>query len=285
MIIKEVIDRILAYHPVITGVTCDGVKSGNTMLECTGIATTCVATVNVIRSAIERNINLIITHEPVFYSHMDDTSWLENIHETYDEKRELLEKHGIVVWRDHDHIHAHQPDRIYYGIMKELEWEAYVKGDKNKPVYYELPSTTARELGLYLKDKLGLNGVRMIGNLDAVISKVMCCGHLFPRKAEEDKLNMFLEADVLIPLEVIDWTVLNYARDAGQLGKAKAVINVGHFNWEEMGMKYAVNWLSQLVKQQVPVTFIPSSDLLLLYLGGKYYAISNHHRGRGDLWI
>ncbi len=261
MIIKEVLDRILAYHPVITGVTCDGLKFGNPMIECTGIATACVTTVNVIRRAIELNVNLIITHEPVFYSHMDDTSWLENIHETYDEKRELLEKNGIVVWRDHDHIHAHQPDGIYYGIMKELGWEAYVKGDKNRPVRFELPSMTVRELGFYLKEKIGLNGVRIIGNLDAVISKVICCGHLFPGKPEAEKTDLFLVADVLIPLEIIDWTALNYARDAGQLGKAKAVINVGHFNWEELGMKYAARWISQLVEQQIPVTYVPASDM------------------------
>ena len=45
------------------------------------------------------------------------------------------------------------------------------------------------------------------------------------------------KADVILPGEVIDWTTLSYVRDAMDLGMNKAVINIGHFNWEELGMK------------------------------------------------
>ena len=69
------------------------------------------------------------------------------------------------------------------------------------------------------------------------------------------------KADVILPGEVIDWTVLSYVRDAAQQGRAKAVINMGHFNWEELGMRYAQEWLSRLLEERLPVTYVPSGDM------------------------
>ena len=67
--------------------------------------------------------------------------------------------------------------------------------------------------------------------------------------------------DVIMPGEVIDWTVLSYVRDALELGKCRAVINPGHFNWEELGMKYAADWLGELLQGEVPVRYVPSGDM------------------------
>ena len=74
------------------------------------------------------------------------------------------------------------------------------------------------------------------------------------------------EADVIIPGEVIDWTVLSYVRDAMQLGRNTAMINLGHYNWEELGMRYAKDWLSELLGGEVPVTYVPSEDMYQFYL-------------------
>ena len=69
------------------------------------------------------------------------------------------------------------------------------------------------------------------------------------------------QADVIIPGEVIDWTVLSYVRDAVQQGRNKAAINLGHLNWEELGMQYAAEWIGRLVDRQVNVTYVPSEDM------------------------
>ena len=39
------------------------------------------------------------------------------------------------------------------------------------------------------------------------------------------------------------------------------MINLGHFNWEELGMKYMKDWLSELVENKVAVTYVPSGDM------------------------
>ena len=66
---------------------------------------------------------------------------------------------------------------------------------------------------------------------------------------------------MILPGEIIDWTVASYVRDAVQQGRNKAMINLGHMNWEELGMKYAKDWISELVENQVPVTYVPSEDM------------------------
>jgi hypothetical protein len=60
--------------------------------------------------------NLIIAHEPVFYSHLDQTDWLRR-DTVYNAKRRLLDEHHIVVWRFHDYWHMHQPDGILTGVL------------------------------------------------------------------------------------------------------------------------------------------------------------------------
>ena len=39
------------------------------------------------------------------------------------------------------------------------------------------------------------------------------------------------------------------------------MINLGHLNWEELGMKYAQEWIGDLVEHRVPVTYVPSEDM------------------------
>ena len=67
--------------------------------------------------------------------------------------------------------------------------------------------------------------------------------------------------DVILPGEIVEWTALSYVRDAVQQGRAKAMINIGHLNWEELGMKYAREWISDLVDGRLPVTYVPSEDM------------------------
>ena len=66
---------------------------------------------------------------------------------------------------------------------------------------------------------------------------------------------------MIIPGEVIDWTVMSYIRDAMQLGKNKSAICIGHFNWEELGMRYMKDWLEELIDHELPVTYVPSEDM------------------------
>lgn len=46
-----------------------------------------------------------------------------------------------------------------------------------------------------------------------------------------------------------------------RLGRKKAVFNIGHFNMEELGMRYAQDWIGDLVDHKVPVHYLPTKDI------------------------
>src|SRR5471030_118357 len=85
--------------------TVDTLKAGNRDMVVSGIVTTMFPTVDVIRKTIALGANFIICHEPTFYNHVDDVTWLQN-DEVYQFKADLLKKHNIAIWRNHDYIHS-----------------------------------------------------------------------------------------------------------------------------------------------------------------------------------
>lgn len=274
MKISEIISQISAFHPPVDEArTCDTVKFGDPEQECTGIVVTVYASVEVIREAAARNANLIICHEPLFYSHEDTVDWLEG-NSVYAEKAALLASHNMVVWRDHDRIHGGSParirehmDMIFYGIMQELGWEPYCIGFDKKPMLYEIPETTGRALAAELMEKLNLTGARIVGNSDARVRRVFFCEHVSAanfhgRSPDREAIREIEEEgyDALIPFEIIDWTLSAYVRDAAQLGRNKVLIEMGHFNTEEIAMKHMTRWLPQLLGESVPVHFVQSGD-------------------------
>lgn len=275
----EVIDKILAYHPQLPNYNgCDDWKAGDGDGECTGVVTALSPTVNVIKKTAELGANLLIVHEPTFYTSLDEPGWFEDFpNSVAEEKQALLDKYGISVWRDHDHMHFHNPDGIFTGVLKYLGWEENVTVESSIAFAHFLitiPETTVGELCRKLIDTIGLNGVRYIGDANAKVKSLAIVGHLYPMDTGKTRKDgkpleygvqiidtLERKADVILPGEIIEWTALSYVRDAVELGKTKAVINLGHFNWEELGMKYAREWISELVGGEVSVTYVPSGDM------------------------
>lgn len=266
MTIQNIIDGILNYHPDIGDRrTCDVIVGGDPNVECTGIVVSIAPTVEVIRKTIDVGANFILVHEPTFYSGYDDEcEWLEG-NEIYEEKLALLKDNGIVVFRDHDHIHAHNPDGIFYYLIKQLGWEEYVVPGENRAPEIKLPETTLQELVGHVKEAMELDTIRYIGNPDAKVSTVGFCGHLLPNESTNWSNNAQVAAswkyDVIIPGEIVEWTLPLYIWDAAMLGKAKGMILPGHFIQEEAGMRWAVEWLRPIVGEELEITFIPAGDM------------------------
>ncbi len=280
MKIREVTDAILKYHPQLPAEYdgCDGYKSGNPDAECTGIVAALVPTVEVIRKTAELGCNLLYVHEPSYYSTPDYPDWRAGFeNKIYEEKRKLLEETGIAIWRDHDHTHAHKPDGIFTGVVKYLGWESNVVKTEGMTSIFEFSDMTVAKMNAELKKKLSLNGIRYIGDPETEIHRVAMIGHLLPNIFEHQpttgdgfcpeyateviKLMEEEQVDAIIPGEVIDWTVMSYIRDAVQLGRVKAAFNVGHFNLEELGMKFAADWIPELIDHKIPVHYVPTGDI------------------------
>lgn len=279
---KDVIQKILNYHPPINDyIGCDGYKCGNPEAECSGVVSALVPTVEVIRKTADLGCNLMIVHEPISYQTPDYPNWRGTFpNQVYEQKQELLDKYGITVWRDHDHIHTHQPDGIFSGVLKYLGWESYYAPmDNAPPLMFQcnIPEMTVAELRQYLMEKLGLNGLRYIGKPEDRVSRIGLCAHLYPGAFGQVRDDGDIYADyatmligemekengiqVLIPGEIIEWDILSYIRDAVALGQAKACMNIGHFNLEELGMRYAADWIRELIEYHLPVHYVPTGDI------------------------
>jgi putative NIF3 family GTP cyclohydrolase 1 type 2 len=264
--VQGIVDGILAYHPDIGDRrTCDGVIGGDPDVECTGVLVSITPTVDIIRKAVDMGANFILVHEPTFYSGYDDEcEWLEG-NDVYEEKLKLLLDNGIVVYRDHDHIHAHKPDGIFHYMARQLGWLEYqIPGEGHAPEF-RLPETTLGALVRHVKAAMGLETIRYIGNPEAKVSTVGFCGHLLPNAGTNWSNNAQVAAswkyDVVIAGETVEWTLPLYIRDAAMLGKAKGMILPGHFVQEEAGMRWAVEWLRPIVGDELPISFVSAGDM------------------------
>lgn len=283
MKISEIIAKIEAYHPDLGPdyQGCDGIKAGNPDVECTGIVSALVPTMDVVSRTAKLGCNLLYVHEPTSYISPDVPGWPVAFPcHVYEEKIKLAEKNGIVIYRDHDHAHAHRPDSIFTGVIKYLGWEKYEKKDEQIVPFgylFEFPEPrTVNQLNREFLEKIGMNGIRYIGREDAQIRRVALVGHIYPGAFVQESFENGVyndysteiirimeqnNVDCVLPGEVIEWNLLSYIRDAAAMGENKVCINIGHFNWEQLGAKYAADWISELVGKEIPVTYMPTGDI------------------------
>jgi hypothetical protein len=92
--------------------TVDTFKAGDPATEVKGIATTGMATFGLLRRAAKAGRNFVITHEPTFYNHQDQTATLER-DATYQAKQRFIRENQMIVWRFHDHAHMLRPDPLW----------------------------------------------------------------------------------------------------------------------------------------------------------------------------
>ncbi len=255
--IQDVIDTILQEVPGAPfEESVDTFKAGDPSLEVTGIVTTFLASYEVIQRAVDLGANLIITHEPIYYNHLDEVDWLTN-DPVYQAKRQLLEENNVTVWRFHDYWHLHKPDGIINALVTRLGLQIIDPKDKR---LYTVPELTFEELCQRCKDKLGISNLRVVGNPH------MKCGRIglfagWGGAMGEPQIPLLSKrgADVVICGETAEWTTCEYARDAVASGIDKGLIVLGHANSEEPGMQDVVKWL-QTRLPGIEINHIPAKD-------------------------
>jgi putative NIF3 family GTP cyclohydrolase 1 type 2 len=254
--IQEVIDLILAAAGGARREdTVDTVKAGDPSQKITGITTTFLATHEVIRRSIDLGANLVITHEPTFYNHLDKVDWLKG-DPIYEAKRKLIEDHKVVVWRFHDYWHLHRPDGVMTGVLKELGWESYA--DPERKGLCVIPRAPLHKLVTLLKEKLHARTAVLVGDPFSSVSRVGLVLGAAGGTAQIQALERW-NLDALVCGEINEWETSEYVRDAIDQGKNKSLVMLGHVNSEEPGMKWLVEWL----RPRVPgtqVTHVPAGD-------------------------
>ena len=235
--------------------TVDTYKGGNANMQVTGIATTFLATMDVLKRAKAKGLNLIITHEPTFYNHLDKTEQFEG-DAIVAAKQKYIKDNNLIVFRFHDHIHRTSPDGIYKGVIDKFGWRAYEQSQR--PYLYKLPELSLKQLSEQLKIKFQTETIRVVGNPELAVTNV---GLVLGAAGSTRQIGILQRDDVevLIIGETHEWETVEYVRDAVNMGKKKALILLGHANSEEAGMDYCAEWLKTFVSE-VPIEFVPAGD-------------------------
>jgi putative NIF3 family GTP cyclohydrolase 1 type 2 len=235
--------------------TVDTFKAGNPDTAVTGIAVTMMATMDVLQRASAKGLNFVITHEPTFYAHLDTPEGMPESDPVWAQKRAFIEKHGMVVWRFHDHWHMRKPDGIEAGMVRSLGWEKF---HSENQYLFVMPETTVKKLAEEVARKLDSPVVRVVGEPEMKVTKV----GLSPGAAGFQRETHALERDdvqVLLVGETREWETVEYAADAVTQGRNKALIVIGHVPSEQAGMEECTRWLKGFVKG-VPVEFVATKE-------------------------
>jgi len=239
--------------------TVDTFKAGDPQTGVTGIAVTMMATLDVLQRAATNGQNLVITHEPTFYDHMDNPVQLPQGEDdaVLKQKREFIAEHHLVIWRLHDYWHRRKPDGIEEGNVHVLGWEKYQ--DPANQYLFTIPETTVAKLAEELRVKLRAAVPRIAGDREMKITRVAFSPGSAGFRRETGALEM-PAVQVLVAGETHEWETVEYVTDAHTEGRAKALILLGHIGSEQAGMEECARWLRTFITT-VPIEFVPTADM------------------------
>jgi putative NIF3 family GTP cyclohydrolase 1 type 2 len=256
---REVIERIQKQVGVPwQNDTVDTFKAGDPDAPVTGIAVTMMATLDVLQRAAAAGDNLIITHEPTFFDHLDKADQLpeKDNDPVLAEKRLFIKQHGLVTWRFHDHWHARNPDGIEAGMVHALGWEKFQ--DAHNQYLFDIPETPLEKLASDIKRQLGIHIVRVVGDPGLRVTKVAMAPGAAGFANHAKALEM-AGVQTLVIGETQEWETVEYVADAASEGKQKSLIILSHIPSEQAGMEECMRWLKTFVTE-VPIQFIPARE-------------------------
>jgi putative NIF3 family GTP cyclohydrolase 1 type 2 len=244
----------------------DGFKAGDPSTVVKGIATTAMATYNVLKQAAAANTNLVLTYEPTFYGRADGTATtapaggrgpigLSADDPVARAKREFIAKNSLVVFRLRDHWQARKENEMATGLAEVLGWSAHrIKSDD---AIYNVPPAPAQETVAMIRRKLGIRGgLRAVGDRKATIRRVL----LHPGPMTPATMwRRYSEVDMVIAGEVREWENTHYAADIFTAGEKRVLVTVGRVVSEDPGMRACTQWL-KTVFRQVPAKWIGAED-------------------------
>lgn len=238
--------------------TDDTLKAGDPTTPVTGIVTTALASLEVLRAAVKSGANLVITSEPLFFSKKDspippplrvpgtptDTQ-PATPDAVFSAKAAFLQQHRMVVLRLKEHWRMQKPNPFLTGFAEDLGWTRYV--DPADPARLTLPSMQLEAFARFLKMRLGnRGGMRVVGDRQLRVRSV---GFLPGSTPLQSALEMLPHVDVIVAGEVREWETVEYVRDTVALEGSKALVCVGRVVSEEPGMKQCARWLGTVVPE------------------------------------
>jgi putative NIF3 family GTP cyclohydrolase 1 type 2 len=229
----------------------DTFKTGGPETLVKGITSCFMSSLDVLQRSVKAGNNMIISHEPTFWSDADKVDVLQG-DPLYKFKLDFARQNNLAVWRIHDHWHARKPDGIAFGWNKRMGWDKYqVEGDQRR---WKIPQTTLGELAKYVAKTLESTSIRVIGDPNLKVAAVGRGAHTLSGNVEA-----MPGVDCLIISEAREYESFEFCRDVVLSGEKKGAIILPHEAGEESGMEYFATWVKPFVPE-VPVQFISTRD-------------------------
>lgn len=208
------------------------------------------------KKAIDSGVNVLVTHEPTFYTHWDldekEGDYFRSpeftkqlyLHQV-EKKKKWIQDNGLVIIRNHDTLDKLENVGIPFAlgnflgfnnsdiIASRVYYNVYKTG--NQPA-----ATFARKVARKLSE-IGQPGVAFYGDPNYSVASVGIgtgCG-CDPMEFADLKPDVFIAIDDVVRT----WIQTSYASDTGQ-----PLIIINHGTSEEMGMRM----LNQIIKQKFP---------------------------------
>jgi len=279
---KELLDRITAHIGVAWKPdTVDGLKVGDPSTVVTGVVTTAMASLSVLRRAVEAGANVVITSQPTFYAKADTRTppvprgpgggppgaapatatamppapSAAPSDAVYAAKNAFIDRHKLVIVRLNEHWKLRDPDPQAIGLARAMGWTTHqIAGDARR---YDVPAVTVESLAAALRKNLGVGGgIRIVGDAKTSLRRIGVLPGSTPIQAS---LKLLPEVDAIVAGEVREWESVEYARDYVAAGRKKALILIGRLSSEDPGMRVCADWLKTLAPG-LPVRHIGVGD-------------------------
>lgn len=229
--------------------TTDVILHGDPDIEVSSIAVTWLATDAVIREAAEKGCNFIISHEGIYYPTFEKYQSEQAHHAA---KRELLDAHGITVFRCHDTWDRMPTHGICDVWADFLGWPS---GERDIESYYKvcevdgMTGSAVADRVLQKISPLGQTSIQAMGDLDADVSRLAVGTGAITRLPEMHELG----ADILLASD--DGTHTTYC-GLWSFDLGIPVIIVCHSTSELPGMMALAEYVPT-VFPEVDVTYLP----------------------------
>jgi putative NIF3 family GTP cyclohydrolase 1 type 2 len=208
------------------------------------------------KKAVKAGVNILVTHEPTFYTHWDLDEEQEDYYKSSDytkkqylelvgEKKKWILENGLVIIRNHDTIDALKDRGIPFALGQFLGYgNEHIIASRTYYNVYKIDNQPASQVTSAIAQKLleiGQPGIAFYGDPDFPVSSVgIGTGCICDPMEFGD-----LRPDIFIAIDdvVRTWTQTAFAADSG-----RPLIIINHGTSEEMGIRM----LNQIIKERFP---------------------------------
>jgi putative NIF3 family GTP cyclohydrolase 1 type 2 len=237
--------------------SADAITVGDPSTVLTGIATTSMATMDVLQRAVNAGANFVVTAQPTFYARVDSPAGPPKFTDDpiVRRKNQFIAGNRLVIFRLSDHWRQRQPNPFAQGLASALGWTK--RQSAADPLRYDIPARSlesiANDVARALRSR---GGIRVVGDPRLRAGRIGLLPGTTPIRAA---LDMLPNVDVIVAGEVREWESVEYVRDKIFAGEKKGLVLVGRVVADEPGMAACAAWLKSFVAE-VSVRHIGAGD-------------------------